>query len=206
MKKILLLRMPPLLLLGKEARLLLWYHLQSLHRKGLICCEINTCHELLGTEIILSSLLHPLDPIEAVAILSALIFQEKVEPSSMEGIVDELTPNMEIAKVEIITILYRLNMIEGNGDNSEEGNLLEDVTTNLTSALNNKPVLNFGLCPVIYERAKGTSFKEIAQITTFQEGSIASTITRLNELCRAFQMAAVYVSKQYYRIAGVYFW
>jgi superfamily II RNA helicase/uncharacterized membrane protein YgcG len=171
-------------------------------RKGLICCEINTCHELLGTEIIFSSLLDPLDPIEAVAILSALIFQEKVDPSSMEGIVDELTPNMEIAKGEIITILYRLNMIEGNDDSSEEGDLLEEVTTNLTSALNNKPVLNFGLCPVIYEWAKGTSFKEITQITTFQEGSIVRTITRLNELCRDFQKAAIQMGNQllYYKM------
>jgi superfamily II RNA helicase len=105
---------------------------------------------------------------------------------------------------EFITILYRLNMIEreGDDDNSEEGNLLEEVTTNLTSALNNKPVLNFGLCPVIYEWAKGTSFKEITQITTFQEGSIVGTITRLNELCRGFQKAAIQMGNQllYYKM------
>jgi superfamily II RNA helicase len=71
-------------------------------RKGLICCEINTCHELLGTEIIFSSLLDPLGPIEAVAFLSALIFQEKVDPSLMEGIVDELTPNMKLPKVRLL--------------------------------------------------------------------------------------------------------
>jgi superfamily II RNA helicase len=121
-------------------------------RKGLICYQISTCHEVLGTEIIFSSFLDPLDPAEAVAILSSLIFQEKVDPS-MEGQVEEFTPNMEIAKGEIITILYRLNIIDGNDGNIEEGNLLEEVTTNLTStsALNNKPVLNFGLYPVIYD-------------------------------------------------------
>jgi antiviral helicase SKI2 len=141
--------------------------------KGLICCEINTCHELLGTEIISSSFLDPLDRLEAVTILSALIFQEKVDSSSMEGIVDELAPNMEIVKGEIITILYRLNMIEGNDDNSEEGNLLEEVTTNLTSALNNKPVSNFGLCPVIYEWAKGTMcLKKVLKSLLFKKDGL----------------------------------
>jgi superfamily II RNA helicase len=70
-------------------------------RKGLICCEIDTCHELLGTEIIVSSLPDPLDPIETIAILSTLTSQDKVGPSSMEGIVDELTATMELPKVRL---------------------------------------------------------------------------------------------------------
>jgi hypothetical protein len=86
--------------------------------------------------------------------------------------------------------------VEGNDENTEEDNLFEEVTTNLISALYTEPVLNFGLCPVIYEWENGTSFKEITQITTFQEGSIVRTITRLNELCRAFQKAAIQMGNQ----------
>ena len=45
--------------------------------KGRVACEINTCDELLVTEIIFSDILEQLNPPECVGILSALVCQEK---------------------------------------------------------------------------------------------------------------------------------
>lgn len=43
--------------------------------KGRVACEMNSCDELLATEIVFGNILEPLNPPEAVAILSALVFQ-----------------------------------------------------------------------------------------------------------------------------------
>ena len=43
--------------------------------KGRVACEMNTCDELMATEIIFNNILEPLNPSEVVAVLSALIFQ-----------------------------------------------------------------------------------------------------------------------------------
>jgi hypothetical protein len=40
------------------------------------------------------------------------------------------------------------------------------------------------------------SFKDLAAITEFQEGSIVRCMTRLDELCKDFQKAAVVVGNQ----------
>jgi antiviral helicase SKI2 len=41
-----------------------------------------------------------------------------------------------------------------------------------------KPILNFGLCSVVYQWARGVAFKDIIAMTEFQEGSIVRCITR----------------------------
>eukprot|EP00873_Tetraselmis_striata_P040414 jgi/Tetstr1/460678/TSEL_005874.t1 len=58
--------------------------------KGRVACEVNTGDELLSTEIIFAGLLTDLSPAEAVALLSALVFQEKsdVEPSLPERLLE----------------------------------------------------------------------------------------------------------------------
>jgi antiviral helicase SKI2 len=50
--------------------------------------------------------------------------------------------------------------------------------------------LNFGLAAVVYEWARGVSFKEITNMTLTHEGSVVRTITRLDELCKDFRNAA----------------
>jgi antiviral helicase SKI2 len=48
----------------------------------------------------------------------------------------------------------------------------------------------FGLVGVVYEWAKGMSFKSIMELTDIQEGSIVRCITRLDETCREVRNAA----------------
>lgn len=60
--------------------------------KGRVACEINSGDELVGTEMIFSGVLADLEPAEAVALLSALVFQEKGASPP------ELTPTLQQAK------------------------------------------------------------------------------------------------------------
>eukprot|EP01040_Poterioochromonas_malhamensis_P007703 gene7704-8318_t len=146
-------------------------------KKGRVCCELNTCDELLGTEILFHNILEPLNPPEAVAILSALIFQEK------NDVEETLTTRMETARCEILELLHQINTLQ-----KLEG--IDEMNENFTSQTSNKPIINFGLCSVVYQWARGIPFKEITRMTEFQEGSIVRTITRLAELCRDIQNAA----------------
>lgn len=43
--------------------------------KGRVACEMNTCDELLASEMLFGNILEPLNPPEVAAILSALVFQ-----------------------------------------------------------------------------------------------------------------------------------
>ena len=48
----------------------------------------------------------------------------------------------------------------------------------------------FGLVEVVYEWARGMSFKNITDLTDVLEGTIVRTITRLDETCREVKNAA----------------
>ncbi len=99
-------------------------------QKGRAACELNSCDELLGTEILFNNILEPLNPPEAAAMLAALVFQEKVDGE------DALTSRMEAAKTEMTAILEQLNHLQ-----EIEGVVLDP---------DSKPILNFGLCAVVY--------------------------------------------------------
>lgn len=139
-------------------------------KKGRVACELNTCDELLGTEILFHNILEPLNPPEAVAMLSALIFQEK------NDVQEQLTSRMEFAREQILEIHDQLTKLQE----------IEHIEIDPDA----KPILNFGLCAVVYQWARGISFKDIIKMTEFQEGSIVRTIVRLDELCRDVQNAA----------------
>ena len=46
--------------------------------KGRVACEMNTCDELLASEMLFTNVLEPLNPPEAAAVLSALVFQVRL--------------------------------------------------------------------------------------------------------------------------------
>ena len=49
--------------------------------KGRVACEMNTCDELIAAEMLFTNVLEPLNPPEAAAVLSALVFQVHVPPA-----------------------------------------------------------------------------------------------------------------------------
>jgi len=150
--------------------------------KGRIACEMNTCDELIATEMIFNNVLEPLNPPEVVAVLAALVFQEKAAANDATP----LTPRMEKAKEEMYEIYHRIADLQAKFGDFANSDALADGG----SSSGNKTGLNFGLTAVVYEWARGTAFKDITQMTNVYEGSIVRTITRLDELCRDFRNAA----------------
>lgn len=141
--------------------------------KGRVACEINSGDEVVGTELVFSGILNYLEPEEAVALLSALVFQEKSESEP------SLPSKLEAAKEETTALAYRA------GQQQQEVGVMNIVPEDFVKA-----TLNFGLMEVVYEWAKGTPFNEICALTDVMEGSIVRTIVRLDETCREFRDAA----------------
>ncbi|KAF8942656.1 hypothetical protein BGZ47_006281 [Haplosporangium gracile] len=139
--------------------------------KGRVACEINTADELILTELILDNMLSEFEPEEIVALLSCFVCQEK---NASEPV---LTPQLTKGKEMILKIELKMAEVQKKAG-------LESATAPGTSAL------KFGLTEVVYEWARGMSFKQITELTDVQEGSIVRTIHRLDETCSEVRNAA----------------
>lgn len=73
--------------------------------KGRVACEMNSGEELICTECLFENHLDDLEPAEAVALMSALVFQQKntTEPS--------LTPKLSLAKQRLLRALCSFSFI-----------------------------------------------------------------------------------------------
>ncbi|KAF0706483.1 hypothetical protein AaE_014085, partial [Aphanomyces astaci] len=111
--------------------------------KGRVACEVNTCEELILTEIIFENVLASLEPEEIVSVLSALIFQEKTQNATT------LTPRLMEAQKTVQAIALSLGLIQ------LEAHLEIDPNEYV------KSTLNFGLMEVVYEWSRGMPFKAI---------------------------------------------
>ncbi|KAG8387912.1 hypothetical protein BUALT_Bualt02G0070700 [Buddleja alternifolia] len=140
--------------------------------KGRVACEMNSGEELICTECLFENQLNDLEPEEAVAIMSAFVFQQKntSEPS--------LTPKLSQAKKRLYDTAIRL------------GELQAGFKVQIDPQEYAQENLKFGLVEVVYEWAKGTPFADICELTDVPEGMIVRTIVRLDETCREFRNAA----------------
>ncbi|KAF9107089.1 hypothetical protein BGX29_007451 [Mortierella sp. GBA35] len=139
--------------------------------KGRVACEINTADELILTELILDNMLSEFEPEEIVALLSCFVCQEK---NASEPV---LTPQLTKGKEMILKIELKMAEVQQKFG-------LENATAPGSSAL------RFGLTEVVYEWARGMTFKQITELTDVQEGSIVRTIHRLDETCSEVRNAA----------------
>ncbi|KAK3156055.1 hypothetical protein QOZ80_2AG0102210 [Eleusine coracana subsp. coracana] len=140
--------------------------------KGRVACEMNSGEELISTECLFENQLDELEPEEAVAIMSAFVFQQRnaSEPS--------LTPKLSEAKKRLYDTAIRL------------GKLQVEFKIPVDPEEYARDNLKFGLVEVVYEWAKGTPFADICELTDVSEGLIVRTIVRLDETCREFRNAA----------------
>ncbi|UPR01051.1 ATP-dependent RNA helicase [Chloropicon primus] len=150
-------------------------HMQLVQMKGRVACEIQSCDELLATEMIFRGVLTSLKPEEAISLISSLVFQGG--RSDEEGEMDVDTSLRQ--KCEELTALA-LEI----GEMQQVCQMLIPPEDYLRSCL------NFGLVKVVYEWACGREFKEICDYTDVMEGTIVRTIIRLEETCREFKDAA----------------
>jgi antiviral helicase SKI2 len=142
--------------------------------KGKVACEIHSADELVLTELILDNVLAVYEPAEIVALLSAFVFQEKTD------MVPNLTGNLERGMKTIIEISEKVN----ERQTYHQVILSADDSNDFVS----RP--RFGLMEVVYEWARGMSFKNITDLTDVLEGTIVRVITRLDETCREVKNAA----------------
>ncbi|CAM9457103.1 unnamed protein product [Chrysoparadoxa australica] len=140
--------------------------------KGRVACEVNTCDELIATEMVFENVLAPLNAPEIAGVLSALVFQEKSDNQP------KMTANLGEASKKMQSIARSLGKLQ------QQCGLPTDAETNC------KLSLNFGIADLVYEWARGVPFEEITQMTLVEEGTIVRTITRLDELCREVRNSA----------------
>ena len=143
--------------------------------KGRVACEVNTCEELIVTEMVFEGILNDLDPTEIVAALSALVYQQKSSDDEFDIEVPESLLNCCKQMKKIAINLGQLQ--------KEHGLDLDPIDYA-------ESTMKFGLVHVVYEWAIGVPFSEICQLTDAQEGSIVRCITRLDELCREVRNCA----------------
>ena len=140
-------------------------------KKGQIACELLSCDEIFGTEILCNSiLLETLSTEELIAMLSVLVAPKQTDASDNIDTVN-WTENMIKMKDEIEHIhnnlkeLREFEVAVGDPDVQETA-------------------VNFDLCYVIFQWVKGLSFKDIVKLTThYDEGKIVNLLTRLYRLC-----------------------
>ena len=142
--------------------------------KGKVACEIHSADELVLTELILENVLADYEPEEIVALLSCFVFQERTDSAP------NLTPALEKGIETIVKISEKVNRFQ----TAHQVILSSDDSNDFVS----RP--RFGLVEVVYEWARGMTFKNITDLTDVLEGSIVRTITRLDETCREVKNAA----------------
>lgn len=151
---------------------------QNVVLKGRVACEINSGWELVLTELILDNFLGDFEPEEIVALLSCFVYEGRTKEEEPQPI----TPRLEKGRAKILEISERLLKIYTEYQvslTSEEEEFLE----------RNR----FALVNVVYEWARGLTFREIMQISVELEGTIVRVITRLDEICRQVKNAALIV-------------
>jgi antiviral helicase SKI2 len=142
--------------------------------KGKVAAEIHSADELVLTELILDNVLADFEPAEIAALLSAFVFQEKTDSAPT------LTATLEKGKDAIVRISEKVNNVQ----TLHQVILSADDSNDFVS----RP--RFGLTEVVYEWARGMTFKNITDLTDVLEGTIVRTITRLDETCREVKNAA----------------
>lgn len=74
--------------------------------KGRVACEVNTCDELVLTELVFENVLEPLSCEEAVALLSAFVFQQRTDDAP------ELNENLNEAQARLVGIAQSLAAVQ----------------------------------------------------------------------------------------------
>uniref|UniRef100_A0A7S1PGH6 RNA helicase n=1 Tax=Percolomonas cosmopolitus TaxID=63605 RepID=A0A7S1PGH6_9EUKA len=144
---------------------------KTVQLKGRVACELNSCDELVVTEMIFENFFTPFSPEECVAVLSCLICKQKDEDAP------KIPERLERAKDDLIELVMTL----GSAQYSAGLNV---------SPVDYQDVLKFGMMEVAYSWAKGVPFSDICNLTTMQEGNIVRNITQIAHACREIRNAA----------------
>lgn len=146
--------------------------------KGQIACEINTVDPLLLSELILDQFFADYDAAEAVALLSALVFDERLGKDVDRE--DDLPLSLANGIQRMRDMAMYVNQVQRDCG-------LVDVSVDPEAQMQ---AVNPHLVHVVYQWSKGMAFKQIMELTPVLEGGIVRTIVRLVETCREVRDAA----------------
>ncbi|GFR25640.1 helicase SKI2W [Trichonephila clavata] len=136
---------------------------ENVQLKGCVAREMSN-HELLITELLMTSVFTDCPPEEVAALLSCMVFQQKNDDANLE------LPSHLLQKIQDIRqVAMDISVVQS------ENQIMDP---NFVSQY------NFYLVPVVYEWAKGTIFAEIMKKTDIDEGIIVRSIQRLSELLK----------------------
>ena len=151
---------------------------QNVLLKGRVACEINSGYELVLTELILDNFLGDFEPEEIVALLSVFVYEGRTREEEPPIV----TPRLVKGKKRIQEIYQSMLVVY------EENQVT--LTQEEADFLENK---RFAMVNVVYEWARGMSFKEIMEISPEAEGTVVRVITWLDEICREVKTAAIII-------------
>nr|GEY43525.1 DExH-box ATP-dependent RNA helicase DExH11 [Tanacetum cinerariifolium] len=152
--------------------------------KGRVACEMNSGEELICTECLFENQFDDLEPEEAVALMSAFVFQQRnaSEPS--------LTPRLLQAKERLYNTAVKL------------GELQADFKIQIEPQEYARENLKFGLVEVVYEWAKGTPFADIYE--TCREFRNAAAIMGNSTLYKKMEVASNLIKRDIVFAASLY--
>lgn len=149
---------------------------KALRHKGRVAFEISN-HEVMITELLINNILTDLHPAEIVAILSLFVFEQR--HTSKPTLTENLQKIYDQVKETAIKVAecQRACGLDTTIEEYVEG-------------------LHIGLVEVVYEWARGMSFKDVMNLTDVSEGNIVRCIQRLDELCRDVRKASHVIGVQ----------
>jgi ATP-dependent RNA helicase DOB1 len=139
--------------------------------KGRVACEVSTADELLITELIFSGVFNDLDPAQAAATLSCLIYTDKPASSSQDESKPPLREELAAPLRQVQAAAKRI--AEVSIDCKIEMDPEEYVDK-----------FNPGMMELVYAWVNGARFVDVCTMTKEFEGSIIRVIRRLEELTR----------------------
>ena len=192
--------------------------MQLVKIKGRVAVEVNSCDELLATEMIFRG-----NPPSTTLSVSVSVSVSLSLPLSL-SLSFFLSPNHRLSflsvsvaaglltslkaeeAIALMSSLVFQDKAEADLDDAPEalraktddltdlaieiGETQEQCKMHLPPEDYVRSCLNFGLVRVVYDWARGLPFSEICDHTDVMEGSIVRTIIRLEETCREFKDAA----------------
>lgn len=150
--------------------------------KGRAACEVNTCESIILTELVFEQILQKLNAVDLAAVLSALVFTERIEEGEAPSI-EELQQEAP----EAVAACQQMNItLRSVGDILSEHGV---GTSGIDYVRDN---VRFGFVKGVRDWASGKTFVQVCAVYNgiVPEGSIVRTIVRLCELLRELRNVA----------------
>ncbi|CAM9104113.1 unnamed protein product [Choristocarpus tenellus] len=139
--------------------------------KGRVACEINTCDELVVTELIFNGVFNELSEEQSTALLSCMVFQAKQDENLT------LPPELQGPFRQLQDAARHIARVAEDSKITIEA---EEYVNSFTPTM----------MEVAFAWSNGAKFKDVIELTDVFEGSVIRVIRRLEELLRQLSQAS----------------